>query len=175
MHPNENRVGAVARMSVKTEVFIGLGSNLGDPIGQIQTAIDSLSEALEGLTRAHLYRSKPLGPQDQPDFINTAVQGFTHLSPESLLSLCQKIEAEQGRVRTQHWGPRTVDLDILYYGAHNIRTDVLVIPHPEIMHRSFVTRPLLDLMPQGLMPTGDHIDANRYDFSELIRIDHHKD
>jgi 2-amino-4-hydroxy-6-hydroxymethyldihydropteridine pyrophosphokinase len=89
--------------------------------------------------------------------------------------VCQQIEADQGRIRTQHWGPRTVDLDILYYGAHEIRTDVLVIPHPEIMHRSFVTRPLLDLVPQGLMPTGDRIESNRYDFSELIRIEHEKD
>lgn len=162
-------------MSVKTEVFIGLGSNLDDPIGQIQAAVVALSDVLENLTRAHLYRSKPLGPQDQPDFINTAVRGFTSLSAEALLRVCQQIEADQGRIRTQHWGPRTVDLDILYYGAHEIRTDVLVIPHPEIMHRSFVTRPLLDLVPQGLMPTGDRIESNRYDFSELIRIEHNKD
>ena len=162
-------------MSVKTEVFIGLGSNLDDPIGQIQAAVIALGDVLENLTRAHLYRSKPLGPQDQPDFVNTAVRGFTLLSAEALLRVCQQIEAEQGRIRTQHWGPRTVDLDILYYGAHEITTDVLVIPHPEIMHRSFVTRPLLDLVPQGLMPTGDRIESNRYDFSELIRIEHKKD
>ena len=162
-------------MSVKTEVFIGLGSNLDDPIGQIQAAVVALSDVLENLTHAHLYRSKPLGPQDQPDFVNTAVRGFTPLSAEALLRVCQQIETDQGRIRTQHWGPRTVDLDILYYGAHEIRTDVLVIPHPEIMHRSFVTRPLLDLVPQGLMPTGDRIESNRYDFSELIRIEHKKD
>ena len=162
-------------MSVKTEVFIGLGSNLDDPIGQIRAAVAALSDVLESLTCAHLYRSKPLGPQDQPDFVNTAVRGFTSLSAEALLRVCQQIEAEQGRIRTQHWGPRTVDLDILYYGVHEIRTDVLVIPHPEIMRRSFVTRPLLDLVPQGLMPTGDRIESNRYDFSELIRIEHEKD
>jgi 2-amino-4-hydroxy-6-hydroxymethyldihydropteridine diphosphokinase len=170
-HRDENRVGAVAQVPVKTEVFIGIGSNLSDPIRQIQTAIVALKESLDDLVQAQLYRSKPLGPQDQPDFINTAVRGFTHLTADALLNLCQQIETNQQRVRTQHWGPRTVDLDILYYGAQRITTEVLVVPHPEIMHRTFVTKPLLDLLPQGTMPTGEYIDASGYDFSELTRIE----
>ena len=158
-----------------TEVFIGLGANLDQPLQQIQRAIQALRAVLTQTEVADYYRSKPLGPQDQPDFINTVIRGHTDRSARELLRACQAIEHSQQRVRIQHWGPRTIDLDILYYGGATIAQDDLVVPHPEIMNRTFVLRPLLDLQPNGLMPTGDRIDPTRYDFSALQRIDPNKD
>ena len=109
-----------------TEVlaYIGLGSNLDNPESQLKTAI----EALPGLpqtrlqARSSLYRSAPMGPQDQPDYLNAVVQLSTGLEPEALLDKLQGIEQAQGRVRAQHWGPRTLDLDILLYGEDVVAT-----------------------------------------------------
>jgi 2-amino-4-hydroxy-6-hydroxymethyldihydropteridine diphosphokinase len=135
-----------------TEVlaYVGLGSNLGNPESQVKTAI----EALAGLPqtclqdRSSLYRSAPMGPQDQPDYVNAVVLLRTALEPEVLLDKLQGIERAQGRVRTQHWGPRTLDLDILLYGQCVVATARLKIPHPGIVERSFVLYPLAEINGQ---------------------------
>jgi len=139
-----------------TEVlaYIGLGSNLDNPESQLKTAI----EALIGLpqtrlqARSSLYRSAPMGPQDQPDYLNAVVQLSTGLEPEALLDKLQGIEQAQGRVRAQHWGPRTLDLDILLYGEDVVATERLKIPHPGIAERSFVLYPLAEINGQLEIP-----------------------
>ena len=139
-----------------TEVlaYVGLGSNLGNPESQVKTAI----EALAGLPqtclqdRSSLYRSAPMGPQDQPDYVNAVVLLRTALEPEVLLDKLQGIERAQGRVRTQHWGPRTLDLDILLYGQCVVATARLKIPHPGIVERSFVLYPLAEINGQLEIP-----------------------
>jgi len=139
-----------------TEVlaYIGLGSNLDNPESQLKTAI----EALTGLpqtrlqARSSLYRSAPMGPQDQPDYLNAVVQLSTGLEPEALLDKLQGIEQAQGRVRAQHWGPRTLDLDILLYGEDVVATERLKIPHPGIAERSFVLYPLAEINGQLEIP-----------------------
>ena len=139
-----------------TEVlaYIGLGSNLDNPESQLKTAI----EALTGLpqtrlqARSSLYRSAPMGPQHQPDYVNAVVQLRTGLEPEALLDQLQGIEREQGRVRAQHWGPRTLDLDILLYGEDVVATERLKIPHPGIAERSFVLYPLAEINGQLEIP-----------------------
>ncbi|MBU24630.1 MAG: 2-amino-4-hydroxy-6-hydroxymethyldihydropteridine diphosphokinase [Gammaproteobacteria bacterium] len=151
-------------------IFLGLGSNLDEPIRQIHRAIESLGELVNSIERANLYRSKPLGPADQPDFINTVIRGQTSLSPEDLLGFVKRIETYQKRVKTVHWGPRTIDIDILYFGNLNFTSSLLKIPHPEILRRSFVTIPLLDLLTDEITPTGDRIDRNRYDSGSLVQI-----
>ncbi len=139
-----------------TEVltYIGLGSNLDNPESQVKTAI----EALAGLSqirlqdRSSLYRSAPMGPQDQPDYVNAVVKLSTGLEPEALLDKLQGIERVQGRVRTQRWGPRTLDLDILLYGQCVVATERLKIPHPGIAARSFVLYPLAEINGQLEIP-----------------------
>ncbi len=154
-----------------TEVFLGIGSNLGDPKKQIQSGLVSLGELLMELKSAHLYRSKPLGPQNQPQFINTVAKGLTKLSPLALLKHCQRIEQHHHRVRIMRWGPRTLDIDILYFGEMRINSKDLIIPHPEIFNRDFVVMPLLELIPSGITPLGDRIDLTRCDLSSLHKIE----
>ena len=154
-----------------TEVFLGLGSNLEDPQKQLQAAIETLQQHLADLEVAPWYQSKPLGPEGQPDYLNTVVSGTTGLAPDNLLNLCQSIETAQGRVRSERWGARTLDIDILYFGNARIQTPRLQIPHPEILHRAFVVFPLLDLIPSAVTPTGDRLDRRRYDPTSLTRID----
>ena len=164
-------VRAEDRSAVTSHVFLALGSNLSDPVAQIQQAIQALAGLVEAIECAPLYQSNPLGPQDQPDFVNTVISGYTDLSPDGLLTALQGIEKQQQRVKTQHWGPRTIDIDILFYDDLRLNTPQLTIPNKELFYRSFVTIPLFDLIPNGIMPTGDQLDRTRYDSSKLVRID----
>lgn len=157
-------------MTTRTEVYLGLGSNLADPMQQIRQAIGSLNDCLAELVVAHWYRSEPLGPSGQPHYINTVVRGLTALSPLDLLDCCQAIEHAQHRTRTLRWGPRTLDIDLLFYGSLVIDHPRLTIPHPHWNDRAFVAFPLLDLIPRAITPTGDPIDLTRYDSATLNRI-----
>jgi len=136
-------------LSVKVPVYIGLGSNLDNPLAQIQTAVASLNQTkeLEVLACSSLYGSKPQGPQDQPDFANAVCLVETTLSPLNLLACLQTIEQQQGRVKKRHWGERLIDLDILLYGAQVISTEVLTVPHAELANRDFVLIPLAEIAP----------------------------
>ena len=129
-------------------VFIGLGSNLDNPLSQIKTAINNLQND-QNITVCNIsafYRSAPMGPQDQPEYINAVIEIATTLSPEKLLDLLQKIENEQGRIRETRWGARTLDLDILLYGKNKINSERLTVPHKGISQRNFVLYPLRDLV-----------------------------
>lgn len=132
------------------KVFIGLGSNLDEPLSQLKKAIDSLrqSENIELRNVSSFYSSSPMGPQDQPDYINAVVELSTELSAENLLDCLQKIENQQGRVRSERWGARTLDLDILLYGDEVINTARLIVPHCGISERDFVLYPLRDLVDE---------------------------
>lgn len=127
--------------------YVGLGSNLENPQMQVQSAIDDLAGLPQTTLRSHssCYRSAPMGPQDQPDFVNAVACLETTLLPEALLQGLQAIEQRHGRVRSQHWGPRTLDLDILLYGQDVIDTEQLKIPHPGIAQRNFVLYPLSEI------------------------------
>jgi len=129
--------------------YIGLGSNLDDPEHQVRRALAEL-EALP-LTRLEagspLYRSAPMGPQDQPPFINAVARLATHLSPLALLDQLQALEQRHRRVRRRHWGPRTLDLDLLLYEGCRARWPRLTLPHPGIAERNFVLVPLADIAP----------------------------
>ena len=132
------------------ESYIGLGSNLGDPEMQLTSALAALNGIPDtDLVRcSSFYRSKPLGPGDQPDFINAVALLDSGLTAIALLARLQSIENRQGRVRGGiQWGPRTIDLDMLLYGAEIIDEPGLIVPHPEMRHRNFVLIPLLELAP----------------------------
>jgi len=138
------------------KVFIGLGSNLNDPLSQLKKAIEYLKqhEMLNVINISNFYSSPPMGPQDQPDFINAVVEIATSLSAEQLLDELQKIEHQQGRERKQHWGARTLDLDILLYGSEVINTERLIVPHRGISERNFVLYPLNDLVEKNFRIPG---------------------
>ncbi len=134
-----------------TIVYIGLGSNLGSesesPKQHISAAIQSLGEiqSTRMINVSSLYRSKPVGPQNQDDYINAVAQIETQLDPFELLTSLQSLEKEHGRVRNERWGPRTLDLDILLFGKEVIQNDSVSIPHSEMANRSFVLVPLAEI------------------------------
>ena len=137
-----------------TVAYVALGSNLDDPRAQVAAGMNELA-ALPGTeleARSSLYESEPMGPQDQPDYVNAVVRLRTALSPEALLGSLQTIEQRHGRQRTRHWGARTLDLDILLYGELQIAGPRLQIPHPGIAVRSFVLYPLAELDSQLDIP-----------------------
>lgn len=138
------------------DAFIGLGSNLDNPVQHIlqaKQAIIALAQ-VEFVAFSHLYNSLPVGPQDQPNFVNAVIQIKTCLSAQTLLSTLQDIENQHGRVRKQHWGARTLDLDLLLYGNLVINDPNLLVPHPELPNRSFVLYPLADIAGKNLMIPG---------------------
>jgi len=127
--------------------FIGLGSNLENPESQVKRAIQALGELPGSSVQAvsSLYRSPPMGPQDQPEYVNAVVQLVTGLPAEGLLDQLQRVEQVHGRTKGQHWGPRILDLDILLYGDEVIVTQRLQVPHPGLALRNFVLYPLAEI------------------------------
>lgn len=135
--------------------YIGLGSNLDSPVAQIRSArlvIKALDNVKE-TAFSSLYASSPMGPQDQPDYVNAVMAVATNLSPLDLLHELQAIELEHGRVRgVQRWGARTLDLDLLLYGDQQIDTEELTVPHKGIAERAFVLCPLNECNPNLVIP-----------------------
>ena len=124
--------------------YIGLGSNLGDSRQILIEAVQKLA-TLGTVKTSKLYQSPPMGPQDQPNYLNAVVQLQTDLAPLALLDQLQSFEQESGRVRLRHWGERTLDLDLLVYGQQQIDNARLTVPHVGLFERDFVVIPLLDL------------------------------
>ena len=135
-------------------VYIGLGSNIEQPYLQIKNAMIALNDLPDTvvLTDSGYYKSKPMGPEDQPDYVNAVVEIETALDASELLKSCQLIEQQQGRIKKRHWGERCIDLDILLYVDLQILTDDLTLPHPGIWLRDFVYVPLLKLNPEVEIP-----------------------
>jgi 2-amino-4-hydroxy-6-hydroxymethyldihydropteridine diphosphokinase len=128
--------------------YIGLGSNLGNPVAQVLEAVDELEMIPDTIlvSRSSLYSGKPMGPQDQPDYVNAVVALDTLLSAEELYNALVRIEDMQGRVRgDEKWGPRIIDLDLLLYGNRTIDTATLTVPHPGMHERDFVIVPLEEI------------------------------
>ncbi len=135
--------------------YVGVGSNLDGPVDRVGRALDALDriEQTRCVRRSSLYRTRPLGPPDQPEYINAVALLETGLAPEALLVALQALEADQGRVRgRERWGPRTLDLDILLYDDLRIVTERLRVPHPGLHRRAFVLHPLAEIAPQLLIP-----------------------
>ena len=138
------------------QVFVALGANLAEPVQQLTHAVDALqSIALDkSVVVSPFYTSAPMGEITQPDYVNAVAKFDTDLSAIALLDALQLIEQQQGRVRLQHWGPRTLDLDILLYANDIIQTPRLVVPHYGMQQRSFVLVPLQDIEPNLTLPCG---------------------
>lgn len=159
--------------------YIGLGSNLGNPEEQIRDAVKQIEKiddcALTAISS--LYFSKPMGPQDQPDYMNAVAEVQTELSAIKLLDALQRIENSAGRVRKDNrWGPRVLDLDILLYGDSSINTERLIVPHYGLKEREFVLIPLYEIIPSLILPSGEsiamlcnNIDANGLKIHSKLR------
>ncbi|MBW2732081.1 MAG: 2-amino-4-hydroxy-6-hydroxymethyldihydropteridine diphosphokinase [Deltaproteobacteria bacterium] len=146
-------------------MYVGLGSNVGDREAHLFTAINRLREDVSLCRVSSLYESAPVGPvQDQPDFINAVGELETELAPREVLRRCLAIEAAMGRERQLDKGPRVIDLDLLLAGGRVESWPELDIPHPELVHRAFVLRPLLELCPdlrdpRDGRPLAEHLAA----------------
>lgn len=138
---------------------IGLGSNLGDRSRHITEAIESLRQAGPVVAASPLYETAPIGGPDQGPYLNAVVVIETDLSPRQLLDACLDIERSHGRERLERWGPRTLDLDILLFGAEEIDQAGLTVPHPRLGERRFVLEPLLAVWPDARLPDGTPVAA----------------
>lgn len=137
--------------------YIGLGSNQANPVEQLQQALKALASlpSSQLVSQSSLYRSAPMGPQDQPDYVNAVACLESTLPPLILLDQLQAIEQLHGRERKgERWGPRTLDLDLLLYGNQSIDLPRLTVPHYGLAQRDFVLQPLAELAPELRLPDG---------------------
>jgi 2-amino-4-hydroxy-6-hydroxymethyldihydropteridine diphosphokinase len=132
-----------------TPAFIALGANLGDPVTQLREAAQRLRDTvgLHSVQLSPIYFSAPVGVVDQPRFANAAVRLETTLTAHELLAVCHSVERAMGRVRTVRWGPRTIDLDLIFFGTLHLSDEALTLPHPRWSERAFVVQPIYDLAP----------------------------
>ncbi|EEU6538848.1 2-amino-4-hydroxy-6-hydroxymethyldihydropteridine diphosphokinase [Salmonella enterica] len=140
-----------------TIAYIALGSNLASPLEQVNAALQAIADIPDSriVAVSSFYRTPPLGPQDQPDYLNAAVALDTTLSAEALLNHTQRIELQQGRTRkAERWGPRTLDLDIMLFGDSVIHTERLTVPHYDMKNRGFMLWPLFEIAPDLVFPDG---------------------
>ena len=145
-----------------TLAYIAIGSNLASPLEQVNAAVEALGEIPQSriVAVSSFYRTPPLGPQDQPDYLNAAVVLETELGPEALLDNTQRIELQQGRVRkAERWGPRTLDLDIMLFGDALINSERLTVPHYDMKNRGFMLWPLFEIAPDLHFPDGPALRA----------------
>jgi len=136
-------------------VFLGLGSNLGDRDAHLNDAIATLcsSDSISVTAQSSVLETEPVGNEEQGKFLITVVEIETTLSPTQLMQTCLDIEMQQGRVRDEKWGPRTIDIDILFFSDQLIEKTGLHVPHPEVQNRSFVLIPLVEIAPMMVHPT----------------------
>ncbi|MBN1614332.1 MAG: 2-amino-4-hydroxy-6-hydroxymethyldihydropteridine diphosphokinase [Deltaproteobacteria bacterium] len=136
-------------------VFVGLGSNLDNPLSRCREAIGYVAEieGIDVLRRSSFFRTEPVGVRDQEWFINAVIEIRTILTPRELLAVLKEIEDRMGRKSPIRWGPRIIDLDILFYGQQVIQEKDIVIPHPELHRRRFVLEPLFELAPYFIHPS----------------------
>jgi 2-amino-4-hydroxy-6-hydroxymethyldihydropteridine diphosphokinase len=137
---------------VESEVLLGLGANLGDPMDQLARAVELLGAHLRVERVSSVYRTEPVGHAEQPDFLNLVVAGRTALEPTQLLAAAQGVEGVLGRRRSFRNAPRIIDVDLLAYGDRVMRTLALTLPHPRLHLRGFVLHPLAEVAPEWRHP-----------------------
>ncbi len=132
-----------------TRAYLALGSNIGDRLAHLQMALDALGNdsRVSLLAVSSVYETDPVGGPVQDDFLNAVLLIETQVSPHEILAIAQGLEAEAQRVRIEHWGPRTLDVDLLLYGDETVNTPELNVPHPRMWDRAFVLAPLSEIAP----------------------------
>jgi 2-amino-4-hydroxy-6-hydroxymethyldihydropteridine diphosphokinase len=138
------------------DAFLGLGSNVGERLATLQRPVDLLAEepSISIRRSSRVWETDPVGGPEQPDFLNAVVEVDTDLDPLDLLAAIDHVEARLGRFRNIHWGPRTIDIDILLIDGLVLTGERLTVPHPRMHERAFVIAPLLELIPDPVLPTG---------------------
>jgi 2-amino-4-hydroxy-6-hydroxymethyldihydropteridine diphosphokinase len=154
-------------------IYLGLGSNLNNPLKQLQLACTALAQhpEIQCFECSSFYKTPPYGYLNQHHFINAVARCSTSLSPSGLLHVLKTLEQMQNRTPTVHWGPRTLDLDILLYGTQVIQTPDLTIPHPDLYNRPFVIIPWYELAPTLRLPTGRSLQSL---LEQLKHCDHNQ-
>lgn len=154
-------------------IFLSLGSNLGDREENLRTALGKLEQAgINVVKRSSLYETEPVEVADQPDFLNLVLEVETDLEPGALLTACLRVEKELGRIRERAKGPRKVDIDILFYDQHVINHPDLKIPHPALYRRNFVLTPLEEIAPHFHDPaTGKTVAQLRRESPDRSRVE----
>jgi 2-amino-4-hydroxy-6-hydroxymethyldihydropteridine diphosphokinase len=139
--------------------FLGLGSNLGDRLANLQAAVDALQEepGLRVAASSRVWETTPMGGPPQPDYLNAVVRIETDLSARDLLDVARRVEVRLGRIRKERWGARTIDVDVLLHDDEQIDEPDLVVPHPRMTQRAFVLLPLLELEPDPVLPDGTRL------------------
>ena len=135
-----------------TMIYLALGSNLGDRLANLKAAVAALPPSVSVLAESRVYETLPWGYTDQPAFLNMTLKGETDLEPLPLLAHLKWLEIELGRLPAVRWGPRRIDIDLLFYGYLVLHTDQLTLPHPGLHERAFVLVPLADLAPDLVHP-----------------------
>ncbi len=133
-------------------IYLALGTNLGDRPANLRAAIDGLPPAVSSIVESPVYETPPWGVTDQPDFLNMVIQGETSLSPRKLLAHLKHLESALGRLPSVRYGPRLIDIDLLFYAERILETPELILPHPRLHERAFVLVPLADLAPDFVHP-----------------------
>ncbi|MBI3648027.1 MAG: 2-amino-4-hydroxy-6-hydroxymethyldihydropteridine diphosphokinase [Actinobacteria bacterium] len=136
--------------------LLGLGSNLGERLANLQRAADLLGAAVgvRVVASSRIYETEPVGGPAQPDFLNAVVEVETDLEPRELLAACLGVEQDLGRVREERWGPRVIDVDLLLYDEVDMDEPHLIVPHPRLHERAFALVPLLELVPDPVLAGG---------------------
>jgi 2-amino-4-hydroxy-6-hydroxymethyldihydropteridine diphosphokinase len=142
-----------------TRAFIGLGSNLGDRLQNLATAVRSLkARGLAVLGASSVYETDPVGPP-QPDFLNAAIAVGSDMGAVELVALLKQVESEIGREQAERWGPRVIDLDLLLYGDQSVAEPGVTVPHPELTNRAFALVPVLEIDGDVELPSGEPLSA----------------
>lgn len=138
--------------------FVGLGSNLGDRLANLQRAVDLLAgtDGIEVVRSSRVYETEPVGPP-QSDYLNAVVEVATRIGPRGTLEACLEVERRMGRVRNERWGPRVIDLDLLTHGDDDVEKPDLIVPHPRMHERAFVLIPLLEIAADPRLPGGRRV------------------
>jgi len=148
-------------------ILLGLGSNMGDREQNLQQSLQLL--AADGKVKieklSSIYETSPFGVTDQADFLNMVVRVKTHLAPAELLAKCLEVEQVMGRIRTRHWGPRIIDIDLLIYDDIQMQSETLTLPHPGIVFRTFVLVPMRDVAPKLQLEDGPIVEVLVSSFS----------
>ncbi len=154
-------------------VYLALGSNLGRPHWQLRRAVRGIASIPQTklLKCSSIYRSSPLGPAIQPDYLNAVVAVNCTLRPLVLLKQTQAIETQQGRKRRQRWGPRTLDIDILLFADQQFRHPRLTLPHPRLTQRRFAMEPLLEIAPDAKLPDGRRIRPFAHQLAAGVQLE----
>ena len=143
--------------------YLGLGSNLGERLDNLQRAVDLLAAppGIRVARSSRVYETEPVGGPEQPDYLNAVIEVRTDLEPRGLLGVCLDVEATMGRVRSVRWGPRSIDIDVLTYGDETVDEPGLVVPHPRMHERGFVLMPLGELCADPPLPGGRSLASLR--------------